>query len=105
MLNKIKEYIQPDRNYKTGDIIQLGWKIDEGRNERVQYFKGLLIKKNSGIFKTITIRGIVQGVGVECVIPLYSPKIFSVDVKGSSPIKRSKLYFTRNIPDKISSLS
>jgi large subunit ribosomal protein L19 len=104
MLNKIKEYVQPNRNCKTGDTIQLGWKIDEGKNERVQYFNSLLIKKNSGILKTITIRGIIQGVGVECVIPLYSPKIFSMDVKSSSLVKRSKLYFTRNIPDKISSL-
>jgi large subunit ribosomal protein L19 len=104
MPSKIEKYIQANKNCKPGDIIQLGWKIDEGKNERVQYFKSLLIKKNSGISKTITIRGIVEGVGVECVIPLYSPKIFSMSVKGSSLVRRSKLYFTRSVPDKISNL-
>ena len=47
----------------TGDVVKLGIKIDEGKNERIQYYEGLIIKgKNSGISETITVRRIVQGI-------------------------------------------
>ena len=83
-------------NLNTGDIIKVGIKIDEGKNERVQYYEGLIIKsKNSGISETITVRRLVQGIGTERVLPLHSPNLVSFEKKRSSIVRRSKLYYIR----------
>ena len=80
----------------TGDVVKLGIKIDEGKNERIQYYEGLIIKgKNSGISETITVRRIVQGIGTERVVPLNSPNLVSIEQKRSSIVRRSKLYYLR----------
>ena len=92
-------------NIMTGDILKLGIKIDEGKNQRVQYYEGLVIKgKNSGISETITVRRVVQGIGTERVIPLYSPNLVSIEQKRSSIVRRSKLYFIRKLSGKATRL-
>ena len=89
----------------TGDVVKLGIKIDEGKNERVQYYEGLIIKgKNSGISETITVRRIVQGIGTERVVPLNSPNLVSIEQKRSSIVRRSKLYYMRKLTGKASRL-
>ena len=89
----------------TGDVVQLGIKIDEGKNERVQYYEGLIIKgKNSGISETITVRRIVQGIGTERVVPLNSPNLVSIEQKRSSIVRRSKLYYMRKLTGKATRL-
>ena len=90
----------------TGDVVKLGIKIDEGKNERIQYYEGLIIKgKNSGISETITVRRIVQGIGTERVVPLNSPNLVSIEQKRSSIVRRSKLYYMRKLTGKATRLT
>ena len=89
----------------TGDVVKLGIKIDEGKNERIQYYEGLIIKgKNSGISETITVRRIVKGIGTERVVPLNSPNLVSIEQKRSSIVRRSKLYYMRKLTGKATRL-
>lgn len=81
---------------RVGDTIKLGVSITEGNKERVQFTEGVVIaKKNSGLNATITLRRVMQGVGVERVYLLNSPKLKSVEVLRSSKVRRSKLYYLR----------
>lgn len=81
---------------RVGDTIKLGVSITEGNKERIQFTEGVIIaKKNSGLNATITLRRVMQGVGVERVYLLNSPKLKSIEVLRSSKVRRSKLYYLR----------
>jgi large subunit ribosomal protein L19 len=83
-------------NIRVGDTIKLGVSITEGNKDRIQFTEGVIIaRKNSGLSATITLRRVMQGVGVERVYLLHSPKIKSIEVLRSSKIRRSKLYYLR----------
>ena len=89
----------------TGDVIRVGIKIDEGKNERIQYYEGLIIKgKSFGISETITVRRVVQGIGTERVLPIHSPNLVSFEKKRSSVVRRSKLYYIRKLSGKATRL-
>jgi large subunit ribosomal protein L19 len=86
---------------QIGDNIKIGVKILEGNKERVQFYEGtVLAKKNSSINTTITVRKILQGIGIERVFLVHSPKIESITVLRSSKVRRSKLYYLRNLQGK-----
>lgn len=86
---------------EIGDIIRIGYTILEGGKERTQYYEGLVISKNNrGLGKSFTVRRSVQGVGVEQVFLLNSPKIVSISKKQSSKVRRAKLYFIRELTGK-----
>lgn len=90
---------------KIGDNVKIGVKIIEGNRERVQFYEGTIIaKKNSLINTTITVRKILQGIGVERIFLLHSPKIDSIKVLRSSKVRRAKLYYLRNLRGKASRL-
>ena len=90
---------------KIGDNIKVGVKIIEGNRERVQFYEGTIIaKKNSLINTTITVRKILQGIGVERIFLLHSPKVDSINVLRSSKVRRAKLYYLRNLRGKASRL-
>ena len=90
---------------KIGDNVKIGVKIIEGNKERVQYYERIIIaKKNSSINTTITVRKVLQGIGVERVFLIHSPKIDSIQVLRSSKVRRSKLYYLRNLKGKASRL-
>jgi large subunit ribosomal protein L19 len=90
---------------KIGDNIKIGVKIIEGNKERVQFYEGTVIaKKNSSINTTITVRKTLQGIGVERIFLIHSPKIDSINVLRSSKVRRSKLYYLRNLRGKASRL-
>lgn len=90
---------------KIGDNVKIGVKIIEGNKERVQFYEGTIIaKKNTSINTTITVRKVLQGIGVERVFLIHSPKIDSIQVLRSSKIRRSKLYYLRNLRGKASRL-
>ena len=90
---------------KIGDNVKIGVKIIEGNKERVQFYEGTIIaKKNSSINTTITVRKVLQGIGVERVFLIHSPKIDSIQVLRSSKVRRSKLYYLRNLKGKASRL-
>jgi len=82
---------------KPGDTVRVYQKIKEGDKERVQAFEGLVIAVGAGVGTnaTITVRKIVEGVGVEKVIPLYSTMIEKIEVKKRSKVRRAKLYYMR----------
>ena len=92
-----KEYTQkemPETN--PGDTVKVFVRIIEGNKERTQAFEGTVIKKHgSGINKTITERKIFQGVGVERVFAIYSPRIEKIQVLRKGDVRRSKLYYLR----------
>ena len=90
---------------KIGDNVKIGVKIIEGNKERVQFYEGTIIaKKNSSINTTITVRKTLQGIGVERIFLIHSPKVDSITVLRSSKVRRSKLYYLRNLKGKASRL-
>jgi large subunit ribosomal protein L19 len=90
---------------KIGDSIKLGVKIIEGSKERIQFYEGTIIaRKNSSINTTITVRKIFQGIGIERIFLLHSPKLASINVLRSAKVRRSKLYYLRELKGKASRL-
>lgn len=90
---------------QIGDIIRLGYVIPEGDKERIQYYEGLIIaKQNRGLGKSFTMRRTVQGIGVEQVFLIYSPKIVSIVKKQASKVRRAKLYYLRSLSGKATRL-
>ena len=88
-----------------GNNVKIGVKIIEGNKERIQFYEGTIIaKKNSSINTTITVRKILQGIGVERIFLLHSPKVDSINVLRSSKVRRAKLYYLRNLRGKASRL-
>ncbi len=84
----------PDVN--PGDTVRVFVRIVEGNKERIQAFEGTIIKKHgSGINKTITVRKVFQGVGVERVFLLHSPRIDKISIIRRGDVKRAKLYYLR----------
>ena len=90
---------------KIGDTVKIGVKIIEATKERVQFYEGTVIaKKNTSINTTITVRKIFQGIGIERIFLIHSPKIDSITITRSSKVRRSKLYYLRNLRGKASRL-
>ncbi|ULQ52581.1 50S ribosomal protein L19 [Flavihumibacter fluvii] len=82
--------------FKAGDNITVNYKIQEGNKERIQSFKGDVIKRQGqGTTQTFTVRKISDGVGVERTFPLFSPNIESLIVNKAGKVRRAKLYFLR----------
>ncbi len=91
-LSQKKEY----PNFKAGDNITVNYKIQEGNKERIQSFKGDVIKRQGhGGTATFTVRKISDGVGVERLFPLFSPNIDSIKLHKAGKVRRSKLYYLR----------
>ncbi len=97
-----KEYTQKEMpNAQPGDTVKVFVRIIEGNKERVQAFEGTVIKKRgSGVGKTITVRKIFQGVGVERVFAIYSPRIEKIQILRKGDVRRSKLYYLRALSGK-----
>jgi len=92
-------------NIQIGDNVKIGVKIIEGDRERVQFYQGtVIVKKNSSINKTITVRKVLQGIGIERIFLIHSPKVDSIQILRSSKVRRSKLYYLRNLRGKASRL-
>ena len=90
---------------EVGDVLQIGYTVYEGNKERTQYYEGVVIAiQNRGLGKSFTIRRTVQGIGVEQVFLLNSPKILSITKKQSSKVRRAKLSFLRGLTGKASRL-
>ena len=86
---------------KIGDTVKVHAKIKEGNRERIQIFEGTIIAmKHSGINKTVTVRRISYGVGVEKTFPVHSPNIAKFEVVRHGKVRRAKLYYLRNLSGK-----
>nr|WP_319491413.1 50S ribosomal protein L19 [uncultured Desulfobacter sp.] len=87
--------------FDSGDTIKVHVKIREGEKERIQVFQGVVIKKTKGLSSArFTVRKISGGVGVERIFPLYSPAIDQIEVVTRGRVRRSKLYYLRNLRGK-----
>lgn len=97
-----KDYIRTDLPaFKAGDTIVVSYKVQEGAKERIQLFEGVVIRVNGGsVAKTFTIRKITGGIGVERIIPVNSPMIEKIDVLKVGKVRRSKLYYLRELSGK-----
>lgn len=83
--------------FKAGDNVSVNYKIIEGGKERIQSFRGDVIKRQgTGSTVSFTVRKISDGVGVERTFPLFSPNIESIELNKSGRVRRAKLYFQRN---------
>lgn len=101
ILAKYPKKAEVESELRVGDIIRIGYLIPEGQKDRTQYYEGLIIAQNNrGIGKSITVRRSVQGIGLEQIFVIHSPKIVSIVKKTSSKVRRSKLYFIRNLRGK-----
>lgn len=81
---------------EIGDTVKVHAKIKEGNRERIQIFEGILIAmKHSGVNKTVTIRRLSYGVGVEKTFPMHSPNIEKFEVVKHGKVRRAKLYYLR----------
>lgn len=89
-----------------GYTVQVHQKIKEAGKERIQIFAGLVIGvgKGAGIEKTVTVRKIVEGVGVEKTFPIHSPNVVKWVVKKKAEVRRAKLYYMRGLSGKATRL-
>ena len=80
-----------------GDTVKVHQKIKEGDKERIQVFEGIVIarKHGKGVSSTVTVRKVVEGVGVERIFPVHAPFIAKIEVVKSAKVRRSKLYYLR----------
>ena len=87
--------------YRSGDTVRVHVRIKEGSKERIQVFEGVIIAyKDRGLQSSMTVRKVSYGVGVERVFPLYSPSIERVEWVRRGRVRRSKLYYLRNLRGK-----
>jgi len=77
------------------------YRIREGEKERVQIFQGVVIRKSrGGLGTTFCVRKVSYGVGVERVFPYHSPRIETIEVSGRGRVRRSRLYYLRELEGK-----
>lgn len=82
--------------FKAGDNVTVNYKIIEGSKERIQSFRGDVLKRQGhGATQTFTVRKISDGVGVERLFPLFSPNIDSIVLNKSGRVRRAKLFYLR----------
>ena len=81
----------------SGDSVKVNVKVSEGNRERIQTFEGVIISINGvGISKTITVRKLSFGVGVERIFPVHAPIVESIEIVRKGKVRRSKLYYLRD---------
>ena len=87
--------------FKSGDTITVSYRIVEGNKERIQQFRGVVIRiSGHQDKKRFTVRKISSGVGVERIFPMESPFIDSIQVNKLGVVRRAKLYYLRNLTGK-----
>jgi large subunit ribosomal protein L19 len=91
--------------FRPGDTVRVHVKITEGEKERLQAFEGTLIaRKNTGMGRTITVRKISFGHGVERIFPLHAPVIDHIDLVRTGKVRQAKLYYMRGLRGKAARL-
>ncbi len=88
-------------DFIPGDTVRVHVKIKEGEKERIQAFEGVVISKRKGMANaSFTVRKVSYGVGVERIFPLHSPAIDRIEVVTKGRVRRSKIYYLRNLRGK-----
>lgn len=87
--------------FKVGDTVAVHVRVREGDKERIQVFQGLVIRRRGGgAGETFTVRKISSGVGVERIFPVQSPLVTKVEIKARGYVRRSRLYYLRDLSGK-----
>ncbi len=107
MLPQVREiesrYLRSDLpDFRPGDTVKVHLRITEGEEkERIQIFQGVVIRKRgTGTGATFTVRKVSYGVGVERTFPLHSPRIEKIEVVQRGKVRRSRLYYLRQLSGK-----
>lgn len=88
-------------DFRAGDTVKVHVKIVEGNKQRIQIFEGVVISKHKGTSNArFTVRKVSSGIGVERIFPLHSPIIDKVEVVSLGKVRRSKVYYLRNLHGK-----
>ncbi len=88
-------------NFRPGDEVEVHFRIREGEKERIQVFKGVVIRRKGGsVRETFTVRKVSYGIGVERIFPVHSPKIEKLEVVRRGHVRRAKLYYLRDLRGK-----
>jgi len=92
--------------FRPGDNVRVHTKIKEGDKERIQVFEGVVIRHRRGSARSMfTVRKVSYGVGVERMFPVYSPRIDKIEVMGHGEVRRSRLYYLRDLQGKAARLT
>jgi large subunit ribosomal protein L19 len=87
--------------FKPGDTLNVHVRVVEGDKERIQQFQGVVIGRHgSGMNATFTVRKVSDGVGVERIFPLHSPRLAKIERVKEGSVRRAKLYYLRNLATK-----
>ncbi len=87
--------------FSPGDTVAVHVKVIEGDKERIQVFEGVVIKKKGkGMNATFTVRKVSEGIGVERIFPLHSPRIAKIQRLRAGKVRRAKLYYLRGLKGK-----
>lgn len=101
---KLVEAIQLKKDvpeFRTGDTVNVHVRVVEGDKERIQQFQGMVIgRRGAGLNSTFTVRKISDGVGVERIFLLHSPRIAKIDMVKEGGVRRAKLYYLRKLAAK-----
>ena len=82
--------------FRSGDTLRIHVRVIEGDKERIQIFEGdVLQRKGSGIQETFTVRKVTQGVAVERIFPLHSPRIARIENIRRGKVRRARLFYLR----------
>jgi large subunit ribosomal protein L19 len=87
--------------FSPGDTLNVHVRVVEGDKERIQQFQGVVIGRHgSGMNATFTIRKVSDGVGVERIFPLHSPRLAKIEKVKEGAVRRAKLYYLRDLAAK-----
>ena len=87
--------------FRSGDTVNVSVRVLEGDKERIQHFEGIVISRRGSVLnETVTVRKISNGVGVERIFPLHSPRIAKIDFVKAGQVRRAKLYHLRELGSK-----
>ncbi|WBL31434.1 50S ribosomal protein L19 [Candidatus Phytoplasma sacchari] len=102
LINSVnKDNLRQIPSFKVGDTVRIFVKFEENNKKKIQIFEGLVIKrKGSNISETFTLRKVYSGVGVERICPLHSPLYEKIEVIKRGIVRRSKLYYIRDLSAK-----
>ena len=107
MANELMDLVQASQerenlpDFKPGDTVNVHVRVIEGDKERIQQFQGVVIARGGhSTTKTFTVRKVSNGIGVERVFPLYSPKLAKIEVVREGRVRRAKLYYLRGLRGK-----